>query len=40
MAEHLRYHERFIKADNEIDNRILACHIGKSAPKVNHFIYA
>ena len=39
-AEHLRYHERFTRADKEIEDRVLAFHIGKAAPKVNHFIYA
>jgi MFS family permease len=37
-AEHLRYHERFTNIDREIEDRVLAFHIGKAAPVVNHFI--
>jgi hypothetical protein len=38
--EHLRFHERFTKTDKEIENRVLAFHIGKVTPVVNHFIDA
>jgi hypothetical protein len=38
--EHLRFHERFTKTDKEIEDRVLAFHIGDVAPVVNHFIGA
>ncbi|MFL6381333.1 MAG: MFS transporter [Nitrososphaeraceae archaeon] len=38
--EHLRFHERFTKTDKEIEDRVLAFHIGKAAPIVSHFIDA
>ena len=37
-AENLRYHERFTNIDREIEDRVLAFHIGKAAPVANHFI--
>jgi len=37
-AENLRYHERFTNIDREIEDRVLAFHIGKATPVANHFI--
>jgi MFS family permease len=37
--EHLRQHERFTKADLEVENRVRTFHIGAEPPFVTHFLY-
>ncbi len=39
-GDHLRFQEHFTKSDKEIEDRVLAFHIGNNAPEVKHFIYA
>jgi MFS family permease len=35
---HLRHHERVAKSDRDIQERVLALHVGDSAPVVTHFL--
>lgn len=35
---HLRHHERVAKADRDIQERVLALHVGEIAPVVTHFL--
>ena len=37
--EHLRQHERFTKADLEVENRVRVFHIGAEPPLVSHLLY-
>ena len=37
-AEHLRQHGRLTKADREVEDRVLAFHLGNSSPKISHLI--
>ncbi len=37
--EHLRQHERFTKADLEVENRVRTFHIGAEPPLVSHLLY-
>jgi hypothetical protein len=37
-AEHLRQHGRVTKADKEIEDVVMAFHIGPSSPRISHLI--
>ncbi len=39
-AEHLRQHERAVRADQQIRERVRAFHLGDAPPVVNHLLYA